>query len=584
MIRSVRTKFAAGGFSMVELLVTIIILGIVFAGMVPLFANVLGKGADDNMRNISAILAQDKIERLRQLDYMEITVDNLNSATFKSEQFGQTVPYQTGSGTKTFQVRYTVATFPSDATALTEQYKEVSVDVFWDAPPSPVKHVYQVARVYRQYAGPSVSLGVTPTPDADGAIFDPTAPYYVTLTATVPAAWRGTTNGVAATSKVSFAITLDDVSIDSQDVLTTNTTLQTNAKLNTYQYLGAGVYKFTWVGAKTATLGLYKFTVVGYASDAGSAGEETGLYASLESYVPDPPTGLQAFPGVKQVALEWDSCPHGLFDHFEIWRSTISGQAGSMIATLTDNENPTYTDTTAAAGTKYYYSLKAVTLQGATYYTGLACPQVSATPKYELTDDKAAPSTPTLKATMVANQPTINLTWTASVDNLPVALWQSGMDHYAIYRSSDGATWGVASTFPLATATSWSDTAAGYSKKWYYKIAAYDLAGNFSTSAVVNATTGAAPTYTLTVTNANKSKIAYVWVRDMVTNLYYTTGGTSSLAAPTGTKVDKNKKTAAFTKLLPGSYQVYANFNGTAYVSTPVFSATGSGPYVCQIQ
>jgi len=73
MNTSLRTRHAAHGFSMVELLVTIVIAGIVFAAMVPLFTTILGKNSADNMRNISAFIAQDKIERLRQLDYMEIT-------------------------------------------------------------------------------------------------------------------------------------------------------------------------------------------------------------------------------------------------------------------------------------------------------------------------------------------------------------------------------------------------------------------------------------------------------------------------------------------------------------------------------
>ncbi|MEI8191940.1 MAG: type II secretion system protein, partial [candidate division NC10 bacterium] len=386
MNTSVRTRHAARGFSMVELLITIIIAGIVFAGMVPLFVTVLGKNADDNMRNISAFLAQDKVERLRQLDYMEITPTNLNSSTFKSGQFGNTVPYQTGAGTKNFTVSYSVATLPSDATSLTEQYKEVAVDVYWIGPPLPVKHVYQVARIYRQYAGPSVSLGITPAPDANGAIFDPASPNYVKLTATVPEAWRGITNGVPATSKVTFTIARDgmvgDSAGDSQDVLTSDITTKTNGKFNTYRYVGLGVYEFTWVGAAIAPLDLYKFTVVAYASDAGSAGEETGLYASLESNTPDPPTGLVAVPGPRprQVSLEWNPCPDAFFDHFEVYRSLVSNSFGTTpLVTITENENPTYVDDigqTLTAGTMYYYRLKVVTKKGATFYSSLPCAQV----------------------------------------------------------------------------------------------------------------------------------------------------------------------------------------------------------------
>ena len=563
---------------MVELLVTIVIAGIVFAAMVPLFTTILGKNSADNMRNISAFIAQDKIERLRQLDYMEITPENLNRVVtntpqdFKSGQFGPTVTYHTGSGSKTFETSYTVTTFV--APNQTEQYKDVSVHVYWVGAPLPVKDVYQVTRIYRQFAGPSVSLGITPTPDLNGVIFDPVAPNYVTLTATVPEAWRGSsgTPPVPLTSRVTFSITLNDVPVDSQDVLTSGM---------------SGQYRWTWTGAATATLGLYKFTAVAFASDE-SAGEEAGLYARLDSSIPDPPTGLQAFPQVNQVLLQWDPCPHSLFDHFEIWRSDTLGQAGSVIASPIDNQNTTYTDTSAAAGTKYYYSLKAVTRQGMTFFTSLACPQVSATPLWPLTDDTTPPSAPGLTVAKVASQPTINLTWTASVDNPPPTP-PSGLDHYLIYRSANGSTWGTAikvvQVVPFVTTdTSWADMTAGWSTTWYYRIEAFDLALNFSTSTVKSATTDAAPTiYTLTVRNASTTRNASVWVRNMSTLLYYTTRGAPSSTPPAFTTVNKNNK-KDFKPLPPGSYQVYANFNGQAYVSTPVFSATGAGPYVCTIQ
>ena len=600
MNTSIRARHAARGFSMIELLITTVIAGIVFAGMVPLFVTVLGKNSADNVRNISAFIAQDKIERLRQLDYMEITPTNLASSSFKNAQFGNTVAYQTGSGTKTFNVTYTVATLPTENPgSLTEQYKEVSVDVYWTGPPAPVKHVYQVTRIYRQYAGPSVTLDISPAPDADGAIFDPAQ---VVLTATVPAAWAGS-SGVAATSKVTFSITLLGVPIKSQDVLTTDTYPKAGTGGDTYGYPGNGQYKWTWAGADTATLGLYKFTAVGYSSDAGSSGEETGLYANLDSNIPDAPTGLTATPGPqsRQVSLAWDPCANAFFDHFAIYRSTTSdGFNFSLppLATTTENAPPTYVDDndrTLVSGTKYYYCVKVVALKGGTFYPSLPCAQVSAIAPYALADDTAKPSVSTLTATKVAAQPTINLTWTASVDNLPVAAWQSGLASYAIYRSPNNATpttiptapWVLVNS-PLKTATSWADTSAGYSKTWYYCIVAYDAAGNWSISAVKSATTDAMATYTLTVTNKNKTKVAYVWVKEMVSGLYYsyTTPGATSTTPPASVAIPKSGATgnAAFKKLPSGSYQVFVNFTANTFTGSAPVSATGSGPYVCTVQ
>jgi prepilin-type N-terminal cleavage/methylation domain-containing protein len=577
MNTSVRASHAVRGFSMVELLVTIVIAGIVFAGMVPLFVTVLGKNADDNMRNISAILAQDKIERLRQLDYMEITQTNLNSATFKSGQFGTTVPYQTGAGTKNFTVSYEVTTFPSVADSLTEQYKEVSVDVYWTGPPVPVKHVYQVTRIYRQYAGSSVSLGIAPTPDADGAILNPDT---VVLTATVPEAWRGSTNGVPLTSKVHFSITLAGVSIKSQDVLTTDTSLKTGTGGDTYQYLGSGQYQWTWAGAATANVGLYKFTAAASASDAGSEGEEVGLFASLAFNRPDPPTGLTATAGVQQVLLQWNPVSIPLGDHFEIWCSTVSGQIGSMVATA-PIATTTYAHTGLTAGTTYYYSLKVVTTLPA---TSLPCAQKSATPTAPPPPDTKAPSVPVLTATKVAGQPTIHLSWTAAVDSAPPTP-PSGLANYAVYRSSSsGGPWGTAIATPSATDTDFDDSVGYSSPLCYYKVAAYDAASpaNFSTSTVKSAKTDAEPTATLTVTNTNATKYATVWVRDAaVGGNYFTTAGVPSSAVNMpGTTVAKNGGTATFTVPAgPGrSYTVYYTLNGTTYPGGAGHAATGTSP------
>jgi hypothetical protein len=140
----------------------------------------------------------------------------------------------------------------------------------------------------------------------------------------------------------------------------------------------------------------------------------------------------------------------------------------------------------------------------------------------------------------------------------------------------------------LKTATSWADTSAGYSKTWYYCIVAWDVAGNWSISAVKSATTDAMTTYTLTVTNKNRNKVAYVWVKEMVSGLYYsyTTPGATSTTPGASVAIPKSGKTgnAAFTKLPSGTYNVYVNFVANTITGAAAVGATGSGPYVCTVQ
>lgn len=78
-----QTRRGQAGFSFVELLVTIIIAGIAFAALVPLFVAAQQKGSGDTARNVALSLARDKMEKIRSLDYDEITEANLQSATFK---------------------------------------------------------------------------------------------------------------------------------------------------------------------------------------------------------------------------------------------------------------------------------------------------------------------------------------------------------------------------------------------------------------------------------------------------------------------------------------------------------------------
>ena len=78
------------GFSLVELLVTIVLAGIVFAAMVPFFANAIKRTSGDSQRNTAANIAQDRIEQVRLLSYNSITQANLTAppTPFGDNKFG----------------------------------------------------------------------------------------------------------------------------------------------------------------------------------------------------------------------------------------------------------------------------------------------------------------------------------------------------------------------------------------------------------------------------------------------------------------------------------------------------------------
>jgi prepilin-type N-terminal cleavage/methylation domain-containing protein len=106
-------RSSARGFSLVELLVTIVLAGIIFAAMVPFFATALKRTSADNVRVTENNIAQDRIEQVRLLDYTDITQPNLNLSPsppanpFGDGRFGPSY-YVTGSN-RPYSILYTVA-------------------------------------------------------------------------------------------------------------------------------------------------------------------------------------------------------------------------------------------------------------------------------------------------------------------------------------------------------------------------------------------------------------------------------------------------------------------------------------------
>jgi len=76
-----------GGFSLVELLVTVVLAGIIFLAMVPLFVSVLKKSSTDTRRVVATNLAQARVDKVKMLAFADITPANLNSTSFAAGQF-----------------------------------------------------------------------------------------------------------------------------------------------------------------------------------------------------------------------------------------------------------------------------------------------------------------------------------------------------------------------------------------------------------------------------------------------------------------------------------------------------------------
>jgi prepilin-type N-terminal cleavage/methylation domain-containing protein len=112
------------GFTLVELLVTILLAGIVFAAMTPMFVNGLKAASRDNRRVIATNVAQAFIERARMLAFSDITTANLNSSSFAGGNFGTS--FTPAHGGQPYTISSAVVT-PSPTAS--PPYKQVTVTV-----------------------------------------------------------------------------------------------------------------------------------------------------------------------------------------------------------------------------------------------------------------------------------------------------------------------------------------------------------------------------------------------------------------------------------------------------------------------
>jgi prepilin-type N-terminal cleavage/methylation domain-containing protein len=152
------------GLTLVELLVTIIIAGIAFAAIVPVVVQAMRAGQGDRARALALSVAQDRVEKVRELGYEELTTTNLEDPDFHFGLFGPTSNGPDGTTDRVFDVVYAVTEVPVSLTDTRIAFKKVTVTVDWRGAPYPHRSVSLSTVVYRQSAGPRIvdaSLDVT---------------------------------------------------------------------------------------------------------------------------------------------------------------------------------------------------------------------------------------------------------------------------------------------------------------------------------------------------------------------------------------------------------------------------------------
>jgi fibronectin type 3 domain-containing protein len=185
--------------------------------------------------------------------------------------------------------------------------------------------------------------------------------------------------------------------------------------------------------------------------------------------LPAAPSALTATAvSSSQINLTWaDNSTNETGFHVE--RATSSAGPWTTIATTSSNV-VAYSSTGLAGSTTYYFRVRAFNATGPSAYTAVVS---RATPA-----SVAVPAAPTALSATAISTSQINLTWTDNSAN------EQG---FSIERGTTASgPWNVIGT---TTASSFSDTGLAASTTYFYRVRAYNTAGNSAYTGTTNAAT-----------------------------------------------------------------------------------------------
>jgi len=456
MNTSVRARHDARGFSFIELLVTIIIAAVAFLAMVPMFVSASKASANDKSRVVALNIAQDRIEKVRRLDFASLTNATLN-VNDSASPFATTQYEQTQSGQKPFTVACQVQDLQVSATDTRVVSRKVTVTVSWSTP-SPGGSVSISTIVYRQYAGPQI-MNFTVAP------YDPAKDWIsaanVTLKVTVNPAEVASMRPVTVGSRTLRGYVLITISpIDGSAVLPAITVPYTDASPTTFAA--------SWAVPNGAGFGdgYYKFTAVAYTANK-SPGNTWSFSKRVETGRPGPVSNLSGTASETQAVLTWSPSVSADVADYEVTRTDPTGTTTVIIA-----GDPTkrplwqgtgWTDTTALVlHQTYVYTVTAYDQAGIPSDTKSVSLYVWSASEL---------GGPPLPATDLKGDPSANfasLSWTASASPLVLG--------YQVYAMGDPTTPVMTVNTPYAAVPqAWNTTA-------WYQVKPYRTGGLLSTS------------------------------------------------------------------------------------------------------
>ncbi|TME32147.1 MAG: fibronectin type III domain-containing protein, partial [Chloroflexi bacterium] len=259
---------------------------------------------------------------------------------------------------------------------------------------------------------------------------------------------------------------------------------------------GANCATFTQVGSVAASpyndTGLSPGTSYSYRVRATDAAGNLSPYSNLASATTQPPPSDTQPPTApsnasatatssSQINVTWNAST----DNVGVTGYLVERCQGANCATFTQVGSVAaspYNDTGLSPGTSYSYRVRATDAAGnLSPYSNLASATTQPPPS-----DTQPPTAPSNASATATSSSQINLTWTASTDNV-------GVTGYQVERCA-GATCTTFAQVASVAASPYNDTGLSPSTSYTYRVRATDAAGNLSPySNVASATTPAAP-------------------------------------------------------------------------------------------
>ena len=183
---------------------------------------------------------------------------------------------------------------------------------------------------------------------------------------------------------------------------------------------------------------------------------------------PTPPTTVTATAAsTSKIDVSWS----GATDNVGVTGYRVL-RDGVQIA---EQPGTSYTDATATPSATYRYTIVAIDAAG-----NLSVPSAPATVSTTGAPDGTPPSQPTNLTASAPSSSQVNLSWTASTDNVAVT-------GYNVYRN--GVQMPTAALSDPTPPTSYTDDTASPGTAYTYQVSALDAAGNESSKATVSVTT-----------------------------------------------------------------------------------------------